>query len=80
VEAGSTFGWDRWAGSDGITIGLDRFGASAPGEEIMQKLGFRAENVTAAALRTLGRFEDAEKESNSSIQFEKAAPLHHASS
>ncbi|HEY4084986.1 MAG TPA: transketolase [Bryobacteraceae bacterium] len=80
VEAGSTFGWDRWAGSDGITIGLDRFGASAPGEEIMQKLGFRAENVTAAALRTLGRFEEAEKESNSSIQFEKAAPLHHASS
>ncbi|HVY94161.1 MAG TPA: transketolase [Bryobacteraceae bacterium] len=80
VEAGSTFGWDRWAGSDGVTIGLNRFGASAPGEEIMQKLGFRAENVTAQALRTLGRFEEAEKESNSAIQFEKAAPMHHASS
>jgi transketolase len=80
VEAGSTFGWDRWAGLDGVMIGLERFGASAPGEEIMQKLGFRAENVTAGALRALGRFEEAEKESNSAIQFEKAAPLHHASS
>jgi transketolase len=78
VEAGSTFGWDRWAGSDGITLGISRFGASAPGEEVMQRLGFRVENVTAAALHTLGRHEEAEKESNSAIAFEKAAPMHHA--
>ncbi len=78
VEAGTTFGWDRWAGTDGIMIGLNRFGASAPGEEIMQKLGFRAETVTAAGLRVLGRNEEAEKESSSQVAFEKAAPMHHA--
>jgi transketolase len=78
VEAGTTFGWDRWAGSEGIAIGLDRFGASAPGEEIMQRLGFRAENVAAAALRAIGRHEDADKESGTPLAFQAAAPMHHA--
>ncbi len=78
VEAGTTFGWDRWAGSDGEMIGLNRFGASAPGEEVMQRLGFRAENVTGAALRVLGRKAEGEKESNTPLAFEKAAPMHHA--
>ncbi len=78
VEAGTTFGWDRWAGSDGATIGLDRYGASAPGDEIMKRLGFRAENVAATALRVLGRTADAEKEAGSELQFTIAAPMHHA--
>ncbi len=78
VEAGSTFGWDRWAGSEGEIIGLERFGASAPGEEVMQRLGFRAENVTAAALRVLGRAADAKKESDAPLGFTVAAPMHHA--
>jgi transketolase len=78
VEAGTTFGWDRWAGSDGAMIGLNRFGASAPGDEIMKRLGFRAENVTAAALRLLGRVAEAEKESAAELEFAMAVPMHHA--
>ena len=55
VEAGTTFGWDRWAGDAGTMIGLDRFGASAPGELVLRNLGFTAEAITAAALRLCGR-------------------------
>ena len=78
VEAGTTFGWDRWAGSEGAMIGLERYGASAPGDEVMKRLGFRAENVTAAALRVLGKTADAERESNSDLEFAVVAPMHHA--
>jgi len=78
VEAGTTFGWDRWAGDGGEMIGLLRYGASAPGDEVMKRLGFRAENVTAAALRVLGRKSDAEKESGAELAFTIAAPMHHA--
>jgi transketolase len=59
VEAGSPLGWHRWAGDEGTIIGLDHYGASAPGEEIMKHFGFTVEHVTAAALRVLGRDEDA---------------------
>ncbi len=54
VEAGSPFGWRQWAGDEGTIIGIDRYGASAPGEEILQHLGFTADHVTSAALRLLG--------------------------
>jgi transketolase len=50
VEAGSTFGWDRYAGPAGTKIGIDRFGASAPGEIVMQNLGFTTADVVEAAL------------------------------
>ena len=46
VEAGSTMGWERWIGSDGISIGIDRFGASAPWQEMYGQYG-----ITAAAVR-----------------------------
>jgi transketolase len=62
VEAGSTFGWHKWAGDEGITIGIDRYGASAPGAEVLEHFGFTVEHVTAAALRLMGRAEDAGKE------------------
>jgi transketolase len=62
VEAGATLGWERWAGSEGTMIGIDRFGASAPGGTNMKKFGFTAEHVTAAALRLLGREDDAVRE------------------
>ncbi len=52
VEAGVTLGWHRWIGDAGIAIGIDRYGASAPGETNMEKLGFTAENV-AGAVRSL---------------------------
>ena len=49
VEAGAPLGWWKYVGSDGDVIGLDRFGASAPGPIVMEKLGFSAENVAARA-------------------------------
>jgi transketolase len=49
VEAGSTLGWWKYVGLDGDVIGLDRFGASAPGKKAMAELGFSAENVAARA-------------------------------
>jgi transketolase len=62
VEAGATVGWERFAGEEGVIIGIDRFGASAPAEEVMKRFGFTAERVTAAALRLLGRDEEAVQE------------------
>ena len=49
VEAGTTIGWERYTGFDGVTIGIDRYGASAPGDVVMAKLGFTVQNVAAAA-------------------------------
>jgi transketolase len=49
VEAGSPLGWWKYVGQDGDVIGLDRFGASAPGPKVMAELGFSAENVAARA-------------------------------
>jgi transketolase len=49
VEAGATAGWWKYVGLDGDVIGLDRFGASAPGPTVLAKLGFSAENVAARA-------------------------------
>jgi transketolase len=49
VEAGSTLGWWKYVGLDGDVIGLDRFGASAPGPRVLKELGFSAENVAARA-------------------------------
>ena len=62
VEAASTYGWERFAGDEGIMIGLDHFGASAPGGEIMKHFGFTSEHVTAAALELMGRKEEAKEE------------------
>ncbi|MBV8551194.1 MAG: transketolase [Acidobacteriaceae bacterium] len=64
VEAGTPYGWHRWAGDEGIIIGIDHFGASAPGAEIMKHFGFTAEHVTCAALQLLGRLDEAAKECN----------------
>jgi transketolase len=55
VEAAATFGWERWVGAAGAVIGLDRFGASAPGEVNLRELGFTVENVVARARALLGR-------------------------
>jgi transketolase len=49
VEAGAPLGWWKYVGQGGDVIGLDRFGASAPGPTVMAKLGFSAENVAARA-------------------------------
>lgn len=53
IEAGSTFGWTRWVGDAGASVGLDHFGASAPAEVLFEKFGFDVTNVTAVARRVL---------------------------
>ena len=55
IEAATAFGWERWTGSDGEIVGLNRFGASAPGKVVMQKLGFCAQNVADRARALLER-------------------------
>jgi transketolase len=49
VEAGAPLGWWKYVGVDGDVIGLERFGASAPGPKVMADLGFTADNVAARA-------------------------------
>jgi acyl-coenzyme A synthetase/AMP-(fatty) acid ligase len=54
IEAGSTLGWEHYVGLDGAIIGLNRFGASAPGEIVMRELGFTPEHVVEAAKSLIG--------------------------
>ncbi|HEU5412785.1 MAG TPA: transketolase [Candidatus Angelobacter sp.] len=49
IEAGVSLAWCRYVGENGGVIGLDRFGASAPGEVVMKKLGFNVDNVVTRA-------------------------------
>ncbi|MGM0402676.1 MAG: transketolase [Thermodesulfobacteriota bacterium] len=55
IEAGITMGWERYVGIAGGMIGVNRFGASAPGGTVMKKYGFTAENAVEKALAILGR-------------------------
>jgi transketolase len=49
VEPGASMSWWKWVGSGGDVLGLDRFGASAPGATVLEKLGFTTENIAARA-------------------------------
>ena len=53
VEAGSPQGWRRYVGDEGDVIGLDHFGASAPGKTVISEFGFTVENVITRALNLL---------------------------
>jgi transketolase len=53
VEAATTFGWERWVGENGASVGIDHFGASAPYEVLYEQFGITAERVAAAATRSL---------------------------
>ena len=53
VEAAVSFGWERWVGEDGLIIGIDRYGASAPFEVSMKNFGFTPENVAQRILERL---------------------------
>jgi transketolase len=55
VEAAATFGWHRWVGDLGETVGMEGFGASAPAPELYAHFGITAEAVAAAARRSLQR-------------------------
>ncbi len=48
VEAGVSFGWERWVGDHGTIIGVDRFGASAPGKVLYEKYGLTSDHVANA--------------------------------
>lgn len=54
IEAGITLGWQKYTGSYGINIGIDRFGASAPYERIYEEYGLTAAHVIEAAKGLLG--------------------------
>ena len=55
VEAGSSFGWERYVGLDGATVCIDHFGASAPFSVLFEKFGFTTENVVKKALDVLNK-------------------------
>ena len=54
VEAGASQGWHRYVGDRGDVLGVDRYGASAPGDVVLREYGFTAENVCKRALAMLG--------------------------
>ena len=54
IEAGTTFGWSEITGTDGVRIGIDRFGASAPGKVVMEHFGFSADKIVPKILAALG--------------------------
>ena len=53
IEALSPFGWDRYAGDEGAIVGIDRFGASAPGEIVMDKFGFTVDRMADLGRRVV---------------------------
>lgn len=55
VEAGATQGWHRYVGDAGEVIGIDRFGASAPGATVLREYGFSVENVCIRAKALIER-------------------------
>jgi transketolase len=55
IEAASPFGWERYVGLDGAIIGVNRFGASAPGPIVMREFGFTPEHVVETANAVLKR-------------------------
>jgi len=61
VEAGASLGWERYVGSSGKIIAIDRFGASAPYKIIFEKLGFTVENILAQAKPLLPKKESSNK-------------------
>ena len=54
IEAGTTFGWSDITGENGLHIGIDRFGASAPGKVLMEHFGFSADKIVPKILAALG--------------------------
>lgn len=55
VEAGITMGWERYVGDGGLICGINRFGASAPGDKVLEAYGFTADAIAEKALAYLNR-------------------------
>ncbi|MBA2470637.1 MAG: transketolase [Chloroflexia bacterium] len=73
IEAGSTLGWSRYTGSNGVSVGIDTYGASGPGKEVLKHFGMTKEHVAAAALRLLGRHGEADELDAEYLQSQEAA-------
>ena len=55
IEAGTTFGWERYTMANGLNIGLDRFGASAPAGDLFDHFGFTAEKIVPQIISKLNQ-------------------------
>jgi transketolase len=55
IEAATSLGWERYVGLDGLVIGMDRFGASAPAGVLYEKFGFKADRIIERALQVIER-------------------------
>ena len=55
IEAAAPFGWERYVGTQGAVIGMNRFGASAPAKVLAEKFGFTAANAVERARELMGR-------------------------
>jgi transketolase len=55
IEPGVALGWKQWVGDRGDSVSIERFGASAPGTEVLEHLGFNVDNVVARATALLER-------------------------
>ena len=55
VEMASTFGWQKYVGLDGVTVGIDGFGASGPADQVMAQFGFTVDNVVARYLEAFAK-------------------------
>lgn len=55
IEMGASLGWERYTGLDGDVIAIDKFGASAPGETIIEKYGFTVSNVVSRVKAKLNK-------------------------
>jgi transketolase len=55
VEAGTTMGWTKYTGDNGANVGMESYGASGNGKDVLKHFGFTVEHVAATALRLLGK-------------------------
>jgi transketolase len=53
IEAGVSLGWAKYVGLEGDTLTVDRFGASAPGDDVFKEFGFTVENVVKKAKKLI---------------------------
>ncbi|MEZ5422424.1 MAG: hypothetical protein R2682_04930, partial [Pyrinomonadaceae bacterium] len=55
IEAGVSLGWAKYVGDKGASLAVDRFGESAPGDEVFRDYGFTVENVVRLAEKVTGK-------------------------
>ena len=55
IEAASTFGWEKYVGLEGVSIGMKTFGASAPGNVLMEEFEFTVKNIVSTSIKLLNK-------------------------